>query len=249
MNYSIYSGDKMADDASTGTAGNDQLTALQQELTKATERAQRFEGQLVDVQKNLEKYKGIDLDKLKADSDALTQLMKEKAGTSGNQTDIDALIAKREKEIRDQLQPELETWQTKASTLEQQVKELTIIDRGFSQVSGMFNDDTHDFIKDIFRKSVAQDDTGAFIVKDKDGKMRYSPKAANVPMTLTELAQEIADKHPSFGKSTAVKGARQLGDSAGASADEVNRYLSMSPSERQQLPKEKRLVLSKLAIK
>lgn len=236
----------MADEP-TGTGG-DATTQTAQELQRAVERAQRFEGQVVNLQKEMERFKGVDLDKLKADSEALAQLMKDNAKKSGNQDDIDALLTKKEKEIRDELQSKIEEWQGKATTYEQQVRELTIIDKGFSKVSSIFNDDTHDFIKDIFRRSVELDKDGHFVVKDKDGKARYSAKAANKLMTIEELAEEIAEKHPSFARATQVKAGRQNGQAAGPSADEVSRYLKMSPAERAKLPPTKRMELAKQAI-
>lgn len=219
------------------------------EYNKAQEKVRNLGGKLTDLEKKLEEFSGIDLVGLKADREALRNLEKERAQGSGKQEDLDALIAAREKAVRDELQPNLEKYENDLKSANSKIRELTIVDKGFSKISSQFNDDTHDFIKDLVRKNVDLDEEGNFIVKDKDGKVRYSQGSANKPMSLDEYGAELAQKHPSFAKPTTTSGGRQNGTQTSGGSTDVQRYLRMTPEQRRQLPMNERHKLAQEAVK
>lgn len=222
---------------------------LQQQYERERERANNALGKLTDLEKKLEKFSNVDLDKLRADSEALQHLMKEKAKTTGNQADIDALLTEKEKKIRDELQPLLESATKDKQSLSEQLKELKVVDGVFTKIGNKFNDDMQSFVKDIIRNNIDLDDQGNFIIKDKDGKARYSASSANKLMTVEEFADELTSKYPSAVRSSVPAGLKQKGQTGVSGDISVDRYLKMSAEQRLQIPDNERRKLALEAVK
>lgn len=230
----------MAEENNTDT--NDTISAA--DYNKAVERAQRFEAQVADLQKKLEPFEKVNLTKLQADSEALERLQTENAKNSGNKEDVEALLAAKDKATRDELQPEIDKLTKALEAANGTIHELTVTDKAFSQISSAFNEDTHPFIKDIVKKSVGVDGDN-FIVKDKDGKTRYSKGSANKAMSLDEFKTELVENYPSLAKPTTTAGGRQSGTQTNGISTDVSRFTKMTPEQRAALPAAER---NKLAL-
>jgi exonuclease VII large subunit len=208
----------------------------QEEYNKAVERAQRFEAQLVDLQKKLEPFEKIDLEKLKAHSEELDILKRKQAGKSPEELDAwkkeqrDAI----NKELRTEVQKELDGLRTEKETLSSRVTELEVVDKAMNELAPRFNEDVHPFIKDIVRQRVKKAEDGSLLVHNERGEPAYSPNDPNKPMSLGGLADELATKHPSFAKAEVVAGGRNNAGQQrnGNVKDGLHAYLHATPEER-----------------
>lgn len=236
-------------DNNTPQSDDRKIVELTEQLDRERTRANNFQGQLTDIQKRMEAFNGIDLDKLKADSEALKQLTIEKAKNSGDQKDIDELLASTEKRIRDEIQPQLETFQTENKTLKSKINEIEVVDAAYTQIGTLFNNDVQEFIKGLIRQNVAKDKDGNLVVVDKDGKPRYSNGSANKLMSVAELGDELAQKYPSFAQPTVTSGTRSQGQRSNGASVDVQRYLNMTAAQRAELPKAERMKLAEQAVK
>lgn len=222
---------------------------LQQKYERERDRANNALGKLTDLEKQIERFKGIDIDKLKADSEALAMMMKDKAKTSGNQADIDALLSETEKKVRDQLQPKIEELANDKNQLASKLKELTVVDGVYSKIGNKFNDDMQSFVKQIIRQSVDLNENNEFIIKDENGKPRYSKVSVNQLMTIDEFSKELEEKYPSAVKSSVPAGTKTNGTTKVSGDLSAERYLRMSPEERKSIPLADRYKLAREAVK
>lgn len=181
-------------------------TVAKAEYDKAIERARRFEGQLADLQKTVDRFKDIDPVEYKANKEALARLEQERAQNKPDE--IEKLITKAKEETRKELGKKVEDYETKIQTLTAQNHELMVVDRVFSAASSDLNDDMYDIFKDIARRSCALDEEGNIVIKNDKGEIRYSPKNPNNKMTYAEFIEEIREKKTSMFKSTVKTGGK-----------------------------------------
>lgn len=179
------------------------------EYESAVERARKFEAEVGDLKKRMEKYNGIDPDRVKADREALATLERERA--SGKPEEIAALVEKAKKEAREEAQKELDASRDKIQTLSAQNHELLVVSTVFSEHAGDINQDVHGIFKEIIRKSCATDEDGNIIVKDDKGNIRHSAKNPAQKMTAAEFVAELKEKTPSFVRSTSKTGGKEEG--------------------------------------
>ena len=217
----------------------------QDKYQQADARAKRFEGQLVDLQRQFESFSKLgDPDSIRGKLEDYDNLKRDKA--TGSPEDLDAWKKDTESEIRGELQKDIDGLKSAVAEKDKKLNELQVVDKTMSQIGGMFNDDTHDFIKQYVREGVKLDESGDLIVHDGEGNPRYSPGNASVKMTVSEYAEELAGKHPSMAKAQNVAGGKQgvqKAGSGGAGID-INRFSKMSKEERAKLPVDDRRKLS-----
>lgn len=216
----------------TKTVSMEEHSKVHQQYQDADTRAKRFEGQIVDMETKLKVFDGIDLEKLKAHSEELDILKKEKATNSPE--DIDKYVANKEAEVTSRFESTIADLQGKVDGLSGENRELKVVDKAMSALSGHFNDDCHTFVKEIIRKSVHKD-AGDFVVKDDEGNVRYSKSNPTKKMDLEEYANEIAEQYPSMAKAKVPAGGKVPGDRVvnGRIAEgALQSYLRMSQEER-----------------
>lgn len=227
----------MADEATKDAVD---VNALRAELSAKDERAKRFEGQLATAERELARFKGVDLEKLKADSDALAQLTREQAGK--NPEDLkkwqDAQTAK----IRGEIQKQIDELAEENKKLKGTNHELMVVDRAMEKLAPRFNDDGHGFIKDYIRRSVDRNDKGEFLIKGEDGEARYSKANPAHYLSLDEWADELANKHPSIAKATTPRGSGRATERVNGSAGSIDvaRYAKMSREQQLAIPAKER---------
>lgn len=223
----------------------DEHTKVVQELAKSRERAQKFEGELTDVQKTVEKFGKYDLEKLTADSSALKELMQKNA--AGDDDAVAKLLSDAEATHKSEMARVTEEYEGKLGGLNKQIHESNVVDKVMGEIGKNFNDDTHSFIKDMVRTSVSVNDAGEFIITDKEGKERYNHK--HTPMTLGEYASEISEQHPSFARATMQPGTKQPGHKMEGVSMDVHKYMKLSPQQKLQLPVKDQHALATEAVK
>jgi hypothetical protein len=181
-----------------------------EDYTKLDERAKRFEGMVVELQKQLEPFKSLNLEELKAAKEERDILKRQSAGI--DEEKFNQIIQEKEKEIRNMTQKEIDELKSKYDLTNKELKELKIVDKGIEKVGNLFKKDTHGIIKDFLRKSVSLNEDGDFVVLDDKGKARYSKENVNKYMTLEEYAKEIAAAYPSLSENQVSNGSKGGGE-------------------------------------
>lgn len=209
-------------------------TVSVEEFNKIKSRAEKFEAHLADYEK---RFKGVDIEALKAKAAEADILSKQAA--VGDEKKIDELIAKKEQEIRKGIERELEEGKATIQKLSLRNKELEVTDKVFAQAAIKFNADCHEDVKAKIRAYCDRDEDGSYIIKDDEGKVRYSPAKPSQKMSPDEFIQELIGQKPSWatakiqpgGKSGLFKMA-----TTDAKTVSVDDYAKMTNDERRHLP-------------
>jgi hypothetical protein len=222
---------------------NEVKTYSEEDYNKAVTRAQRFEAQMVDLQKQVERFKGVDLDRLKAIEEDYENIKRDKA--AGNPEDLKKWKVDFEGRIRSEVQSDIAKRDEELGKLRLENRELRVVDKAIDQLADRFNPDTIPFIKGLVRQHVDVDDTGEFIVKDDKGDVRYVQGQPNQKMGIRHFAEELAAKHPSFARASVPAGGKQAGQKGAPPASlDAQRYLRMTPEQQAQVPAAERQKLA-----
>ena len=219
-------------------------TVSVEDYNKQVERAQRFEGQIVDLQKQMERFKGFDPEKAKADADALEQLMKEKGKT--DQTTIDELIARKEAEFEKRYGTKYTEQETELSNARSELKRLRVTNVALQKAADIFNPDALELIQSRIESDCDFAD-GEIIIKGENGKALPSKLDPRKQMDLDEYLQSLAAKYPSTAKSSVAQGSRGQGTKmpAGTGTEiTVEQFAAMTEEQRSKLPNDLRGKLS-----
>jgi len=227
------------------------VSALKAKLSELDERAKRFEGLYVDTSKKLKTFEGIDLDRLKADSEALAQHLRDKAAESKDPADLKKWQESQTAKIRSEIQKKLDELESENKSLKSTNHELTVVDKAMERIGGRFNEDTHMFIKQYVRDQVDRDDKGELYIRGEDKQPRYSPSKPANRLSLEEWADEIAQKHPSAAKATVPRGSGKGGERMNGNSMSVDslRYMGMSAADRAKIPQADRGAMAIEALK
>lgn len=184
---------------------------VQQELQRITERAQRFEGKFTDLEKQFEKFQGVNLDELRANNEAYQRLQKEKATGSASEQDFEAVWKDRETSLITQNQQKLEELNSELQKKSSMIHEMTVVDKAMGELASRFRSDTHEFVKDIVRKSCDIDETGQIFIKGADGKAQYI-NGGSQRLSVEEFGKQLTEKYPSFAVDNSIAGTRGSGE-------------------------------------
>ena len=226
----------MTDATTQATTESNSTSVSADEFAKVQARAQKFEALATDYEK---KFKGVDIEALRAKAEEADILRKEAA--VGDSKKIDELIAKKDSEIRKSVEKELLELREGVKTRDARIKEFTVVEKAFGFARDMFNDDCHDDVKTRIRQACDLDEDGSLIVKDKDGKVRYSNAKPSQKLSIDEYLEEIVSERPSWGRAKMTAGGRSLGirplnQNGVETGVSLDRYVRMTPQERMSLP-------------
>ena len=239
----------MADEstAKTTTVSLEDYTKAMQTLEAERERARKFEGQVVDLQKKFEPYSKVDLEALKAAKEEAELLKKEQAANDPKK--LEELHQKAINDVRAQWQKDKEALEAKVGSLSAKTKELEVVDKAHSQIGKFFNDDCQDDVKAKIRQNIDVRDDGQFVIKDEKGEPRYSKADRTKLMSVAEYADELKEQKPSWAKPTHAAGGMQAGTRITSVGDlTLDKYDRMTPQERQALPIEVRHKMASASV-
>lgn len=203
---------------------------------EAIERARRFEAQLEDTERQLNKFKGVDLDKYNQVLQEYETLRKDRA--QGDPEEIDRLLQEKELEFEKRFSSKIEELETKASTYEQELKELRVTSVVMGRAGEFVQPNSIALLKPFVEKHCEYHD-GRVIVKDDKGQPRYSPTNPRELMTTEEFLSEFAENYGIGVDRTrrgTLTGAPQSGGAGRYGSISVDRFLSMTEEERRELP-------------
>lgn len=232
-------------------ADKEAATATPETISKAdyeaaVERARRFEGQLAEKEKTLERFKGIDPVKYSAVIEENEILKREGAGT--DKTKWEQIVNDAVKKEREAFSGKLSEWENKTKTLEGEVNHYKVVLPAQQILAEKkLLPEQMPLMNMLVEKELFLSPEGVR-VKGQDGKPVRSKANPAKEMELGEWADSLTEKFPSAFASTAVPGARvqgKTGTAANGSGITLEKFKTMTEAERRaSLSKEQHMDLS-----
>lgn len=199
-------------------------------ITSERDKTQTWMAKATDFEK---RYNGIDPEEARANKEALERVKKDKA--VGDPKEIDRLINEKEAELREKIfKPELEKRDGQIGKLQSELRELRVVETAFGKVTGKLYDKASDEFKSHIRATCDVDDDGNVIVKDANGKPRYSPKNAAAKMTIDEYIEELVSTKDHWFLNQTASGTHKGGEKfSGTGAEITFEQFNALPDEKQ----------------
>lgn len=159
---------------------------------KVIERARALEASLVDKEKKLESFKGIDPNEFYALKDSIKVF--EQKDATGDPKKIEELVKKTENEVAERFKNKLQEESEKANKLANELKSLRVTEVALQKASSIFIPESLDWVKRAVNDSCDYVD-GTIVVKGQDGKPLYSKENPANLMGLDEFLKDFASKN------------------------------------------------------
>ena len=177
------------------------------EVQQAQEKIQRLQGLLASKEKEYNRvvsvYKDIDPDEYRTLKQKLEE--KEREAAEKDPQKMEELFQRKLDRIRSELESERNSLKEQVEGLAKVNKTLAVTDKVMGEISGLFNQDAHKWIKREVEESCDLDEDGSIVVKDDNGDVLY--KGAR-PMTLKEYGEYLVERYPSLAKASGVSGVK-----------------------------------------
>ena len=216
----------MTDEGNTSQGKDDvvpkaEYEALNQKFTEVS-------GQFTEIQKKLGK---LDIDTLLNDSKEYKKLKKE---SIKDPKELEETITK---EIETRFSARINELETTNATTSKELKQLRVTNVVEREASEVMLPEGIRLIKPIIDRHCDYED-GQIVVKDDDGKVRYSKKNPKDKMTVREFIDSLAEEFPAIAKATGSGGGRESGQTQSGQSGEMSQeaYLKLTPEERKKLP-------------
>jgi len=219
----------MAEDKTDATAAE---TVTKAEYEALQEKFRKEQAKAVDYER---RFKGVDLDALKAAKEERDILARQSA--SGDPDKVKAEIDKAVSETRKQLQKELEENENTLKAIKAENKELKVVDRVFAEAASKFIDKSHVDLKRVIRESGDLDDNGNIVFRDDKGEKLYSKKKPSEPMGVAEFIEGLLDEKPHWAVDFSVSGAKQTGEkrTGGAKITSLSQLNGLTPEKQREV--------------
>lgn len=220
-----------------------------EEHQKVVERAQKFEARMTDLEKQLERFKGFDPERARADKEALEILQREQ--TKGDPEKLKEWETRKEQELRSRFEGKLTEYEKANKDLSAKLTRLEVVNPAMLKAAELINSSELDMVQILVERDLMQVD-GKICVRGEDGKPRASVKNPREDMGLEEYLEGIAEKHPAWAKATMQPGGKQPGNTNGTSTSggvTAEKYARMTPAERAKIPLEERGKLANQLLK
>lgn len=216
----------MADEGNTGEGNTDvvpkaEYEALNQKFTE-------INSQFGEIQKKLGK---LDLDTLLNESKEYKKLKKE---AIKDPKELEETITK---EIESRFSSRINELETTNESTSKELKQLRVTNVIEREAAEVMLPEGIKLIKPIVDRHCDYED-GRIVIKDDEGKVRYSKKNPKEKMSVREYIDELADEYPAIAKATGSGGGRESGQTQQREGGEMSldTYLKLSPEERKKLP-------------
>lgn len=209
-----------------------QLSELNAKYERERNRAQRFDGELEDVNRKLKGYKELgDVEDVQSKLQELDTLKKEKATT--NPEDLEALLKEKEVAIRGEAQKAIADREAKINELSTQLHEIQVVNKAWDAIGKEFTSDAGKLLKDHLRKNLTLSEDGQIAVKGKDGKPVYIDGVKL--KTVSDFAEELKTEYPSLVADKSISGTMKTNGitrtDSGEKILDFNSLKSLSASE------------------
>lgn len=225
------------------------------EVEHAKELMQKWQAKATDYERQLEQYKHIDPDEYKALKNEIQILRRESAKDDPKK--IEEVIAKEksaiEKELQGRYNKKFEEFEKELTDSKRELARLRVVNPAMLKAAERFNSSELSLIQLLVEKDLTYSN-GQIIVLGDDGKAKPSVKDPRQQMDIDEYLDLLADKYPGCAKAKSKGGSREggLAESAQGRVTGTNitveKYLQMTPQERQQIPLKERGILANQAL-
>lgn len=218
--------------------GSGEKTFTQKDIDFHMAKYEAIEGELKEYKS---KFKDIDPVKVK---EALTELDNLKKKNAKTPEEIDALIQGKEREISERFGSRVSELESENGTLKSELKRHKVTNGILSEAANKFNADALKLIEPIIEKD-GDLDNGQIVFKDKDGKVRYSKKHPDKPLSTQEYLDELVELYPSAAKPTMTQGGKNGTEKVNGGQSASGKVLSLA--EIKALPDRGRAYFAELA--
>lgn len=165
-----------------------------------------------DFEKQLDQFKGLNIDKLKADSAELQRRLE------GSDKSDDVEAAK--KRLEDTYKSQIDGLKDNTTKLQSQIKTLRVTNEAMKLHSKFFVDGSEAIVQDFVNKFCDWDEkSGAIVIKQASGDVRYSPTRTGATMNVEELFTELQTQFPFLAKAKNNNGTMGSGDNRSTNAN------------------------------
>jgi hypothetical protein len=165
-------------------------------------------GKLTELEKQVEKFKGIDPQEFFALKSAADQAEKDKALKSPDK--LEEHWNKKFLDARKEWDGKLSTYEQENQQLKNQIRNLKITDKVMLEVGPLFNPDTHRWIKSEVERRADLDQDGNLVFKDETGEVMFSPTRRTEPLSIKEFGAILVGEFPSAAKPTSGGGSADM---------------------------------------
>lgn len=185
----------------TDNSNQTDKTYSQKDIDVERGHAQHFKQELDELRN---KFKDVDPQKYKETLTKLDEL--ERKGAIGSEDKINELLAKKEKEIDERYSKRLKELEDLSNGQALELKRERVTKSVLSEAAKLFNADALKLLEPLIEKD--GDFENGQIVFRKDGKIRYSLKNPNQPLSKEEYLGELVEQYPSAAKATVGAGTK-----------------------------------------
>lgn len=228
--------------------------AVNPDVEHQKELAQKWIAKATDLEKQLERFKNVDVEEYRAIKEEVSSLRKENAGADPKK--IEEVIAKEraalEKDFNNRFGKKYEELESGLKSRDAELSKLRVINPAMLKAAEHFNSTELTLIQMLVEKDLTYSE-GSILVKGTDGKPKSSIKDPRNVMGLDEYFETLATQYPGCAKAKSVGGSKTSGavSSAANSSNggiSVDKYKSMTPQERLSIPIAERGKLAALSL-
>lgn len=185
-----------------------QLAEAKDRQSQLDERAKRFEAQAVDFEKQLQQFKGVDLEALRAAAEE-NEILK-RQGQGVDEAKFQEAVEEKIKKVRQEWQSKFDAVESSKKQLEEKLHEHEVVGAAYSILGTKVKEDMAPFIKDVLRASLRKE--GDQIVAYSGKEKLYSKQDVSKEMALNEYCGLLAEKYPSAFRESVPSGTMSKGE-------------------------------------
>lgn len=188
-------------------------TYTQKDIDFHMAKYQAIESELKELKSS---YKDIDPVKVK---EALTELENlRKKSAVGDEAKINELLSNKERELTERFGSRVSELENENGNLAKELKRHKVTNGILQEAANKFNADALKLLEPIIEKD-GDLENGQIVFKDKDGRVRYSKKNPQQPLSTSEYLDELVEAYPSAAKSTVPAGGKGAGEKINGSTN------------------------------
>lgn len=212
-------------------------TVSKAEFERVKDQMQTWMGKATDIEKKLN---GKSLDFLIAAAEERDILAAERAKADPKQ--FDSELNRRVDTVRQELGSKLTEKDNKINELSAHLKELRVVDSVVKSAGDSIYKNAADDFREYVRRHCDEGDNGQIVVKDSNGKPRYSPENPSKLMSVEELINELKTTRDHWFSNKIPAGGHQPGEKSSSATGSVSTWAELSKLSKEEADK----VLEKL---
>jgi hypothetical protein len=207
-------------------------TVSKAEFERVKDQMQTWMGKATDIEKKLN---GKSLDFLIAAAEERDILAAERAKADPKQ--FDSELNRRVDTVRQELGSKLTEKDNKINELSAHLKELRVVDSVVKSAGDSIYKNAADDFREYVRRFCDEGDAGQIVVKDSNGKPRYSPENPSKLMSVEELINELKTTRDHWFSNKIPAGGHQPGEKGAAPSQSISSWAELSKLSKEDADK------------